>query len=393
VKKIFHKLDSQKAVFLVLMIVFGVWAFKDLYALLLEVEFFGYFANQLNDFITTFRSIIIQSIPFVFLGSLISVLVAFFISDSLTFKMIPKNKFLSHAFLALLGIFMPVCECGNIPVAKRLILKGLSVSQAFTFMLAAPIINPVTVLSTFEAFKGLYHNDWLVPGLRVISGFVIALTVGLLLSLKRNQYSMLTDRFYKEVCETSQHIQKRSFSRAIYLFQQEFMGVFPSLVLGAMIASALQVFVPRNSLLNLGLGLVFLFVGFVVSYIFFVLNRKKTSLLIVILSVTLGILLTLLVPEDVVLTLESGTLFSTLAMLTLSLVISVCSSVDSFIAIGYTNFSVGSLLSFLTFGPMIDVKLLTILRNSFKFEILWFVSVSVACMSVLLGLIVNLVNF
>jgi hypothetical protein len=53
---------------------------------------------------------------------------------------------------------MPVCECGNIPVAKRLIMKGLSVSQSFTFLLAAPIINPVTIIATYEAFKNV--KNW-----------------------------------------------------------------------------------------------------------------------------------------------------------------------------------------------------------------------------------------
>jgi uncharacterized membrane protein YraQ (UPF0718 family) len=376
--------------FLIILAILLIFRSNDLF---LQIEVLSNIPNQLNDFITTFRSIVVQSIPFIFLGTAISVIVALYVDGNFIKKFMPKNKFLSHIFVALLGVFMPVCECGNIPVAKRMIFKGFSVSQAFTFMLAAPIINPVTILSTYEAFKSIYPSDFLMPAMRVGFGFTVALTIGLLLNLRKNQLAMLTDSFYKEVCEVKDHEDKRSIRRALDIFQQEFLSVFFSLTIGALIAGLLQVFVPSGLLLNIGFGLLIGFIGLVISFILFRLNKKKLSRLVIILSTIMGALLSVLLPAELILQIDASTLISIIVMISISFLISVCSSVDAFIAIGYLNYPAGSLLSFLIFGPMIDIKLLTIMRNSFKAETLWFVSITVTLLSILAGLLVNLFVF
>jgi uncharacterized membrane protein YraQ (UPF0718 family) len=106
----------------------------------------------LQNFITLFLGIVIESLPFVVLGVIVSVLVALFVSEDVILKLLPKNRYASHIFFALVGIFIPVCQCGNIPVARRFVMKGLSSSQAITFLLAAPVVNPITILTTYFAF-------------------------------------------------------------------------------------------------------------------------------------------------------------------------------------------------------------------------------------------------
>lgn len=348
-------------------------------------------ASSFNDFVTTFRSIIIQALPFITLGTVISVAVAIFLSENLILKIIPKNKVLSHITLASLGIFMPVCECGNIPVAKRLIMKGLSVSQSMTFLLAAPIINPVTIIATYEAFRNVYSSDLLMPGLRVVIGFAIAVTIGILLSMRRNQYSMLTDSFYREVCEVPEHEEKTSIKRAFDLFQKEFIAIGLSLVIGAIIASLVQTFVPRSFLLNIGLGIAIIFIFLVLAYFAYIKAKHKLMRTLIAMGILVGVTINLILPQTVILQLEATTLFSILAMITISLVISVCSSVDAFIAVGYAStFPAGSLLAFMTFGPMVDIKLLTIMRTSFRAEMLWFISIIVTLFSIIAGLALNL---
>ncbi len=349
----------------------------------------NYLKSQVNDFLTIYRSIIVQSIPFILLGSAISALVAIFLNNNLL-KYIPKNKFLSHVFVALIGMFMPVCECGNIPVAKRMIIKGMSVSQAFTFMLAAPIINPITILSTYEAFKTVYDNEILMPSLRVILGFLIATSIGITLSFQRNQLNMLTPEFYKEVCGTNPHDTKASLPRFLDIFKSEFLGVFLSLNIGSMIASILQVFLSKNILLNVGIGILISLIGLIIYYfIAFILKKGKLGYYFWFIIFIISILVSIFLPQSIIFKIEASTLLSILVMITISFIISVCSSVDAFIAIGYLNYPIGSILAFLIFGPMIDIKLLTILRKSFKFEILLFISLLVTFMSIVAGLLVN----
>src|ERR1700689_2923562 len=136
-----------------------------------------------QNFITLFLGIIIESLPFVVLGVIVSVLVALFVSEDIILKFLPKNRFASHAFFALIGIFIPVCQCGNIPVARRFVMKGFTSSQAITFLLAAPIVNPITFLTTYFAFS----TNLSVVIIRLTAAFLIATVIGISMSYKKDQ--------------------------------------------------------------------------------------------------------------------------------------------------------------------------------------------------------------
>lgn len=108
---------------------------------------------QVSDFLTIFIGIVVEAFPFVILGVLVSVIFGVFVKDDVIYKYLPKNRILSHMMLSLSGIFMPVCECGNVPVVRRFLQKGLGVSHAVTFLLAAPTLNPITLWSTAESLQ------------------------------------------------------------------------------------------------------------------------------------------------------------------------------------------------------------------------------------------------
>ncbi|MEP7104058.1 MAG: permease [Candidatus Dojkabacteria bacterium] len=292
--------------------------------------------RTLNDFLTTFRSILIQSFPFLFIGVAISVVVGLFFKEEWIIKILPKNRFLSHMLISLFGVFMPVCECGNIPVARRLIMKGFTVSQSVTFLLAAPIINPITIWTTYEAFKDIYPDPVIIVS-RVLGGFMIANFIGILLSYKTDQFGMLTDKFYKEVCDHKDEIIKNKFTQGLDIFQREFITVASALVFGSLIAS--------------------------VTSIYF---------------------------RDIVLSIGQSPTLSIAAMILFALVVSVCSSVDSFLVITYTSsFTVGSIISYLLFGPMIDIKVLAMLKSTFKTKTLITIALLVTLLSAIAGLFIN----
>jgi uncharacterized membrane protein YraQ (UPF0718 family) len=292
---------------------------------------------KINDLVTTFRSILIQSFPFLVIGSLVSAFVAAFVKEEWILKIIPKNRFLSHFMVSLVGFLMPVCECGNIPVARRFMLQGFKVSHAVTFLMSAPILNPITLWSTYEAFRGVYQNDIMLWA-RIISCLVVANALGLIISYKKNQYSLLTDSFYKEVCEHQPEEKKNKVRNLVDIFAKEFTIVATTLIVGATIATLFQ-----------------------------------------------------LIPREVILGVGQNVILSILAMILYSFIISVCSNVDSFLVIRYTStFTPGSIASYLTFGPLIDIKVLTMLRSSFKTKTLVFFTAFVLLSSVITGLIVNL---
>jgi uncharacterized membrane protein YraQ (UPF0718 family) len=74
-----------------------------------------------------------------------------------------------------------------------------------------------------------------------------------------------------------------------------------------------------------------------------------------------------LVPQAVLSEIGRGPLSSALAMQGLAYVLSVCSTVDAFLALSFVNvFPAGSLLAFLVFGAMVDLKSTSMFLGVFR---------------------------
>lgn len=302
------------------------------------IKIFGYFLSidlpkQVQDFITLSLGVIIEALPFVMLGVFFSIAVRLWLPHDWLIKYLPKQPFLRRALISLFGVFMPVCECGNVPLARGLLAKGLTPAESLTFLLAAPILNPVTIITTQQAFS----DDNTVLIARILGGFLIANLIGWIYSSTR-QDAMLRPEFIA-ICKEKKDNSNR-LVEALNFFKHETRSMMPALVIGAMVAGFIQVVVPRETILLLG----------------------------------------------------NSPAWSVLVMAVLAFVVSICSSVDAFFALAFRgSFTSGSLVSFLTFGPMIDVKMLSLMRTTYRRNILVQLSVLVFLMSALIGLVVNYV--
>src|SRR5215203_166584 len=315
--------------------------------------------TELQDLITLALSIVVEALPFVILGALVSVIVRLFAPTQRILRLLPKRPLLRRLSISLFGTFMPVCECGNVPVARGLVIRGLSVAESTTFLLAAPIINPVTLLATSQAFR----LDPSIVWIRMAGGLLIANLVGGLIALYKDQMELVSKGFYNTLCQVGtaddlhqyehnhdhhvhhdhdhHHASNRWWDRwqeGIVIFRDEVSLMLKVLCLGALIAGATQVFVPRDVLTSLG----------------------------------------------------SDPFLSILAMIALAFIISICANVDAFFALAYSNtFTVGSIVAFLVFGPMIDIKMLTMMRTTYKVRLLAVITLVVTPTSILIGLVVN----
>lgn len=290
--------------------------------------------TPLQDFLTFLISIVVEALPFVVLGIIISVAVQVWLPEGWLLRRLPKRRWVRQVTISLLGVFVPVCECGNVPLARGLLAQGLSASESLVFLLAAPVLNPVTIITTQQAFA----NDPVVLAGRMAGGFVIANVVGWVF-MRRRRDELLQPDFIK-TCQISRHIHERRWARSLELFRHEASHILPALLFGAAAAALVQVAVPREILLTLG----------------------------------------------------SNLAWSIAAMLVLAFVISICSNVDAFFALAFRDtFTAGSLVSFLVFGPMIDIKLLSLMRTTYQPKVLMQVSLSVLLMAAAIGLGVNYV--
>ena len=293
--------------------------------------------NQLQDLLTLSISVIIESLPFVILGIVLSILVQVWIPDRWIMRVLPRHPVLRRGVISFIGILLPVCECGNVPLARGLLVKGFSVSESMTFLLAAPIINPITIMTTGQAFG---FDSPIFIG-RMIGGFLIANIVGWLFSRHPDQDSLMTARFAAECRLPDAHENGDSrWAASIDLFRHEAATIMPALFIGSLVAGLVQVAVPRSILLGLG----------------------------------------------------SNPIWSIVAMMALAFVISVCSNVDSFFILPFVGtFMPGSITAFLVFGPIVDIKMLTLMRTTFTVRVLVILTVVVGLLSALIGLVVNYV--
>src|SRR5579864_8201711 len=132
---------------------------------------------ELQDWISIFLGILVEATPFLLLGVAVSAVVHVFVSEDALLRLVPKNPVLSLFPALCMGMLMPVCECGNVAVARRFLAKGVPISTCIAFLLASPILNPVALFATATAFRFQPDVVWLRGGI----AFIVAASVGLLL--------------------------------------------------------------------------------------------------------------------------------------------------------------------------------------------------------------------
>ena len=134
--------------FLALLLVLGIWIASDL----VPPTILAAWSGRLRGFVTVFLGIFIEALPFLLAGVLVSSAIHLYVSAAQVQRWSPRNPLLAAIAGSILGLAFPVCECGSIPTARRLIAKGAALPAGIAFVLAAPVINPVVLAATFVAF-------------------------------------------------------------------------------------------------------------------------------------------------------------------------------------------------------------------------------------------------
>lgn len=268
---------------------------------------------RLTLFIVTFLSIVFEALPFILIGALLSGLIEMFISPQRMLRMIPKSKLGQLVAGATFGVFLPVCECGVIVVLRRLLKKGMPLRMALAYLLAAPIVNPVVIVSTFVAFRGK-PEALMMPIARVVTGVLLAIAIAAWVGRGRMAGEVKVDVADGDTPEPARLGLPRRLSGALDHTVLEFLDVMKFLIVGAAVAALLQTVIARSS------------IGAVAD------------------NPALGIL----------------------AMMGLAVGLNLCSEADAFVAVGFVNFQAVAKLAFLVLGPMFDIKLLAMYGAVFR---------------------------
>jgi uncharacterized membrane protein YraQ (UPF0718 family) len=296
----------------------------------------SWFQFSLGDFSLSFLSVILEGVPFLLLGSLLSGIVDVWVSPATVARIVPKNRILSVLIGGLLGLVFPMCECGSVIVIRRFLKKGLPLGTAVSYMLAAPIVSPIVAFSTWAAFRGQHAG--MMTASRLLLGFIIAAATGLLLQKLRPdsilQPSLLPNATASRRSALTIASEPVSDSDAT--------DQTPTLET----ATAAQRFLEalRTAASD------FLDVTF-----FFVIGTLVTSLL------------GTAVNRSVIDPLASNPPLAIFGMQALASLLALCSTTDAFIAAsGFIAFPPAAKLAFLVFGPMFDFKLFWLYNLLFK---------------------------
>ncbi|KUK63626.1 MAG: Putative permease [Desulfotomaculum sp. 46_80] len=284
----------------------GILLFIALY--LLAATVFKLSQTPVNTIINVFLGIMLQAVPFLLIGVLISSIIQVFVTKEAIERRFPKNPGWGILAAVLGGFCLPVCDCASIPIFRSLVRKGIPMSAAVTFMTAAPVINPVVMLSTYYAFNGNLQ----IIAARVGLGIAASVLIGLWFAVRPSRAGALSSSFDSIMCSCGCYEGAESIitfrgkvSLLIRHSQAEFFNLGKYLIIGVFVASVFQTTITK-----------------VISY-------------------------------------KNGTDFavSLLVMMIMAFLLSLCSSSDAFIARSFASrFPMGAVMGFLVFGPMIDLK-------------------------------------
>ncbi len=342
--------------------------------------------NQLNNGFTLFLSLLVEAIPFLLLGVLLSGFLLFFIDVQKLIAALPRNPLLGAIVGSLGGFLVPVCECGNVPVARRLILEGAPTPVALGFLLASPTINPIVILSTWVAFRDQPE----IVVLRVLFSLGIAVVISCVFSVQADlrpllqpsvSRSMLRPRSAQKAegkdAFTNQETTPTLLQSGSYILGQPGGPVrMDTTVLQASLTGAKPTKPLQDKLRLLMENTV---------------QELRELGGVLVLGSAIAAVIQVAVPREIIISLGQGPIMSIVAMMLLAAVVSICSTVDSFFALAFAStFTGGSLLAFLVFGPMIDLKAIGLMLSVFKTRAIIYIFGLVAQLTFLLTLFVNL---
>jgi uncharacterized protein len=350
--------------------------------------------NQLNNAFTLFLSLLVEAIPFLLLGVLFSGLLLGFVDERKLVARIPKNPLLGALFGSSIGFLFPVCECGNVPVARRLLMQGVPAPVAIGFLLAAPTINPVVIWATWTAFRDQPE----IVVLRVVFSLVTATIIGWVFSTQKDLRPLLQPEVARAIPLPKPEFSEKELVQA---------KTSPLLQSGTFMLGMPGGAVPIESLLQedwkplktdkteKSSKFLSMFHRVSKARLRLLLDSMVQELRelggVLIIGSAIAAIIQVAAPRELILNLGQGPVSSIFAMLILGAVVSICSTVDAFFALSFAaTFTSGSLLAFLVFGPMIDLKGIGLMLSIFRGRAVIYLMVLAAQLTFLMTLAVNL---
>lgn len=335
--------------------------------------------GKLNNGITLFLSLLVEAMPFLLMGVAFSSILLLFVDERKLIAGLPRNPVLAALAGSMVGFLFPVCECGNVPVARRLLMQGAPTAVAIGFLLAAPTVNPIVFWATWIAFRDQPEIVFLRLGFTLL----IATTIGAVFSAQKDMRPFLQQNLSRLMPDPVDEPEPAEAEISPLLRSGTFLLQSPG--------QTLKLSAPAGQTLALAPTLPKSLPEKLRLLADNMLQELRDLGAVLVLGSAIAAFVQVAIPREVVLGLGQGPVTSILAMLLLAWVVSICSTVDSFFALSFAaTFTSGSLLAFLVFGPMIDLKNISLLLTVFKPRAIIYLFLLAGQMVFALSLIMNL---
>lgn len=320
----------------------------------------------MNDFGIIFLSILFEALPFVLIGTIASAMIELFVSERWVRNHLPKKEWIAYFVAGGMGLFFPICECAIVPVVRRLVKKGIPLGVAITFMLSVPILNPIVLLSTRYAFMNQPEMMWY----RGLFGYTGAVMIGILVSnFLRKEDLVEETHIHVCACDCGHHHDGEQQAGWGQEHSHSLVGEYDPILQGVhehhtfeeehccsyehghgeCIESCFSCFIILKSILSHTVAE------------FYEVGK------FLIIGASLSALMQVALPKQYWMQLSSNPIISILVLMGLAFLLSLCSEADAFIAASLRGqFGRSSLLAFLIFGPMIDIKNTLMLATVFQ---------------------------
>ena len=273
-----------------------------------------WFWLSLPDFAYSFLSVVLEGVPFILAGVVLSGLIDAFLPPRVLARLLPRHPAGGILLGGALGAILPMCECGIVVVIRRLLQKGLPLSSAMAYMLAAPVVNPIVAVSTYAAFRGQGPLEMMLC--RIALSFAVAVVMASIVHFLRRAWVLRPDLVAAPVIDD--HLDERSgkekTAAAVRAATGDFLDVTVFFVLGAAVATLF------NTSVN----------------------------------------------QQVIMPLADDRALAVGSMMALAALLSLCSTSDAFVAATFTAFPSAAKLAFMSFGPVVDLKLVFIYGLVFR---------------------------
>jgi hypothetical protein len=304
--------------------------------------------DQFRIFASVATAIFLEVMPFLALGALLSGAIEVLVPPERLIRHVPRRLAAGLALGIGAGVLLPTCECGVVPIVRRLIRKGVPAHMAIAYMLAAPVLNPVVLISTYVAFRG----SLVMLVSRAVIAIIVAAVVGAVVSRLGPALKPAGAGHAPSGCGDEHNHASLCRNDGSY-------GTPRARVAAEILRHAAHDFLDMGKYLILG----------ALAAAFF-----KTFL-----------------PQVVFDTLSTNVLLSIGGMMVLAFLLSVCSEADAFVAASFAGLPAAAHLAFVTFGPVQDLKLIGMHASVFRRSVFWVLIIGPTALVFVLSLIHSLI--